>query len=74
MDSNKLYIKCSYYNCEISFAEDYYSSGLKSPPINDKDKYNQILQGLMKTKLFCIKCCQNHATIICMNSKIKIEK
>lgn len=66
-------IKCSYYNCDISFGKDYYSSGLLSPPINNEDKYHQIFEGLMKTRLFCMKCSENHARIICLNSKIKIE-
>jgi hypothetical protein len=74
MENKEEFIKCSYYNCDKSFTKDYYSSGLKTPPINDEDKFYQILEGLMKTRLFCMKCSTNHATIICLNSKIQIEK
>jgi len=70
---NKInFIKCSYYNCDTSFVEEYFSSGLLSHPINEEDKYHQILEGLLKTRIFCIKCSKNHATIICLNSKMKI--
>ena len=74
MENKEEFYKCSYYNCDKSFRKEYRSSGLKSLPINDEDKYHQILEGLAKTRLFCVKCCQNHATIICMNSKIQISK
>jgi hypothetical protein len=74
MENKEEFFKCSYYNCDKSFAKDYFSSGLKSPPINEKDKYHQILEGLLKTRLFCIECSANHATIICLNSKIQIEE
>ena len=73
MDNNKIF-KCSYYNCYFNaFIKDYLSTGLRLPPINDEHKFDQILEGLLKTKLFCIKCSQNHATLICINSQIKIE-
>ena len=74
MENKDEFFKCSYYNCDKSFAKDYFSSGLKSPPINEEDKYHQIIEGLLKTRLFCIKCSTNHATIICLNSKIQIEE
>jgi len=74
MENKNDLLKCSYYKCDISFAKEYYSSGLKLPPINNKDKFDQILEGLLKTRLFCIKCSTNHATIICLNSKIPIEE
>ena len=60
MEKEDIMIKCSYYNCDKSFSKDYFSSGLLSPPINDEDKEHQILEGLMKTRLFCIKCSGNH--------------
>lgn len=31
---NTDYTKCSYYNCDKSFAKEYFSPGLKAPPIN----------------------------------------
>ena len=74
MENKEEMFKCSYYNCDKSFAKDYFSSGLKSPPINDEDKFHQITEGLLKTRLFCIKCSTNHAIIICLNSKIQIEE
>lgn len=74
MENKEEFFKCSYYNCDKSFTKDYRSSGLKTPPINNEDKFHQILEGLMKTRLFCMKCSTNHATIICLNSKIPIEK
>jgi len=74
MDNKETYIKCSYYNCDISFAKEYYSLiGLREPPVLEEYKFSQILEGLLKTRLFCIKCSTNHATIICLNSKIHIE-
>ena len=72
MDKEK-WIKCSHYNCDKSFSEEYHSSGLIKHPIKNEDKYHQIFEGLMSARLFCIKCCDNHAKIICLNSKIKIE-
>jgi hypothetical protein len=74
MENKEEFFKCSYYNCGKSFRKDYLSSGLKTPPINDEDKFHQILEGLMKTRLFCLSCTIKHATIICLNSKIQIEK
>ena len=74
MNNKEEFFKCSYYNCDKSFAKDYFSSGLKSTPINNEDKFHQILEGLVATRLFCMKCSTNHATIICHNSKIRIEE
>ena len=74
MDNKENFIKCSYYNCEKSFSKEYFSSGLISPPICNEDKFHQIFEGLLSTRLFCFKCSTNHATIICINSKIPIEE
>jgi len=74
MENKDEFFKCSYYNCDKSFTKVYFSSGLILPPINDEDKFHQILEGLLKTRLFCIKCSTNHATIICLNSKIPIKE
>ncbi len=73
MENKEQYIKCSYYNCDKSFAPEYFSTGLLLPPIKDEDKYHQLIEGIMKTRMFCMKCSQNHAKLICLNSKIKIE-
>ena len=73
MENKEEFFKCSHYKCDKSFAKDYLSSGLLLSPINEEDKYDQILEGIMKTRMFCMKCSQNHATLICLNSKIKIE-
>ncbi len=70
---NKDFFKCSHYNCNNSFTKEYLSSGLKHHPISDEDKYDKILEGLLKTRIFCMECSTNYATIICLNSKIKIE-
>jgi hypothetical protein len=60
--------KC--YKCDKSFKTEYYSLyELKSPPINDEYMFDQILEELLNTRLFCIKCSTNHATIICLKSK-----
>jgi hypothetical protein len=74
MENKEEFIKCSYYNCSKFFAKEYFSSGLQKPPINDEDKFDQILECIISTRLFCMKCSTNHATIICINSKIQIEK
>lgn len=73
MEKKEEFFKCSYYNCDKSFAKEHFSSGLMSPPINDEDKFFQILEGIVSTRLFCMKCSTNHATIICINSKIPID-
>ena len=73
MKKTEQFIKCSHYKCDKSFSPEYYSSGFILPPINEEDKYFQILEGIMKARMFCMKCSQNHATLICLNSKIKIE-
>lgn len=68
-------IKCSYYNCDNSFTKEYLSylsPGLKSPPLNDEDKFNQIVNGLLQTCLFCMKCSTKHAATICIDSNIPI--
>ena len=71
---NKEKIKCSHYNCNNSFKKEYFSSELESHFISDEDKYDKILEGLLKTRIFCMKCSTNYATIICLNSKIKIKE
>ncbi len=73
MENKECTIKCSHYKCDKSFTSEYFSSGLLLPPINEENKYHQIFEGIMKTRMFCIKCSLNHATLICANSKIKIE-
>ena len=40
----------------------------------DTTKHSKILEAILSTRLFCMKCSQNHAYLICMNSKIPIEE
>ena len=73
MEKTEQYIQCSHYKCDKSFSPEYISyPGLLLPPINEENKYDQILEGMLKTRMFCMKCCENHARLICLNSKIKI--
>ena len=74
MENKEDFITCSYYNCKKSFAKEYFSSGLQKPPMQSEYKFDQILEGILSTRLFCMKCSTNHATIICLNSKIQIEE
>lgn len=71
--SEKLY-KCSNPNCKSIFIENYTSEGLIYPlrPIEENQKYNQIIEALMITRLFCKKCCMDYSKIICINCKIPI--
>jgi hypothetical protein len=72
MEKNELF-KCSYYECGQSFLRNNFPLYTKSPPINDEDKLNLIIDGILITKLFCIKCSINYAISICNNSKISIQ-
>jgi len=73
-EDTKEWLKCSHDNCKIKFDKDFFSSGMPQPPIKDSDKFDAILEGLMQTRLFCMKHATNHAKIICMNSKIPIDE
>ena len=72
MEKTELF-KCSHYECGKSFSRNNYSLNAKVPPINDEDKLEQIIDGILITRLFCFKCSINHAISICRNSKISIE-
>ena len=78
MDHNaQKWIRCSNRNCMIRFAKEYYSIGMSEMselPINEKDKFHVILEGIVSTRLFCMNCSNTHAEIICLNSKIPVEK
>ena len=69
----KEYLTCSTDKCGIQFSKKYTSSGMPSPPVKNDAKFFAITEGLMQTRLFCMKCVTNHATVICKNSKIPIE-
>lgn len=63
--------KCSYFGCTIAFTEADYTCFSKA---KEKDTYQEIMEALMRTKLFCNKCCSKHTTILCLNQKILIEQ
>ena len=72
-DKEECNILCSHNNCKVKFSKNYYSSGFKTKhPIKDDYKFHQILEGILKTRMFCMRCSQKHATIVCMNAKIPI--
>lgn len=67
--------KCSNRNCDYYFPKDYfiiYSKYEKLRPIQ-MDKYEKILDGLMKTELFCLTCSIKQTNIICNNFNISIK-
>jgi len=66
--------KCSFYECSKSFIRKNVSLDGKSRSINDEDKLELIIDGILATNLFCINCSINHAISICKNSKIIIER
>ena len=75
MDYNaQKWIKCSNHNCMVRFSKEYYSIGVSELPVNEKDKFNVILEGIVSTRLFCMNCSNTHAEIICINSKIPVVK
>jgi hypothetical protein len=56
MENKEQYMKCSYYNCEESFLPEYFSTGFILPPIKDENKYQQLMEGIINTKMFCMDC------------------
>jgi hypothetical protein len=46
---------------------------LKQKQINEYEKYEKILDSLIKTELFCISCCVEQTNTISINSKIPIK-
>ena len=71
-------MNCANRNCNINLPPDYFIvhsayEKLKPIQINEYDKYEKILDSLIKTELFCITCCINQSTIICGNCIIPIK-
>jgi hypothetical protein len=60
-------LNCSNRNCNINMQPDYFIVHSKY------EIYEKILNGLMKTELFCITCCVNQTNNICSNSNIPIK-
>jgi len=73
-EETKEWLTCSHYNCRKKFAKEFFSSGMPQSPVKDSDKFHAIMEGIMQTRLFCMKCTTNHARIVCMNSKILIDE
>jgi hypothetical protein len=68
-------------NCKIIMPPDYFIVHLKYEELKLKQKqiiqyeiYEKILDGLIKTELFCITCCIRHTNNICSSSKIPIKE
>jgi len=73
MKENEVF-KCSHYNCGKSFVRTPFPFKTKTPPINDKDKFEEIFEGILITRLFCMDCSITHSIIICHNSNISLEE
>jgi hypothetical protein len=70
--------KCSNRNCDYYFPKDYFITHLKYEKLypkqkNEYEKYEKILDSLIKTELFCISCCIKQTRIICNNFNITIN-
>ena len=68
-------MNCSNRNCNINLTPDYFTvhwayEKLRPKQINDDEKYEKILDSLIKTELFCITCCIKQTDIICSNFNI----
>ena len=70
-------VNCSNRNCNYNMPPDYFTVHwayekikLHRNQINEYDKYEKILDSLIKTELFCITCCIKQSTIICSNFNI----
>lgn len=73
-------LTCSNRNCNINMQPDYFivhseyeKLQQKQKQINEYEIYEKILDGLIKTELFCISCCINQTNIICNNSNIPVK-
>ena len=69
---------CSNHSCNYNIAPDYFISYSKykkthQKKINEYEKYEKILDALIKTELFCIKCCVQNTILICNNSNIPMK-
>jgi hypothetical protein len=72
-------VNCSNRNCNYNIPTDYFINHyayekiqLYQNQINEYDKYEKILDSLIKRELFCITCCVKQCDIIC--SKCIIPK
>lgn len=63
-ENNDDLILCSY--CKNEFIP----SDFKLHSLKNDDKFNKILEGILQTRLFCLKCSRYHTSIICVNSQI----
>jgi len=71
MENKEECFKCSNSKCDKYFTKEHYSLyELKS---SIEDSFDQILEELFKTRLFCIECSINQATIICLKPKKKFK-
>ena len=68
-NNNDCSLTCSHHGCEIKFSKEYYTSD-----DDGSDKCHTIFAKLLSTRLFCMKHCTLHATLICKNSRIQIEE
>ena len=64
-------VNCSNRNCNYDIPPDYFIVHYAYEKIKFKnsecDKYEKILDSLIKTELFCITCCVKQSDIICSN-------
>jgi len=73
-------VTCSNCNCNYIMSPDYFivhAAYEKIKPTHikkDYEKYEKILESLIKTELFCITCCVKNTIIICNNSNIPIRE
>ena len=72
-------VNCSNRNCNYNIPPDYFKvhwayEKIKLCPNkineNENDKYDKIVDSLIKTELFCITCCITQSNIICNNFNI----
>jgi len=66
---------CSNRYCNYYFPKDYFITyskyeEIRPKQINEYEKYEKILDGLMKTELFCLSCSIKQTDIICNNFNI----
>jgi hypothetical protein len=69
-------VKCANRNCCCDMAPDYFNIHLScnKKMKYEKTNYEKILDCFIKTELFCISCCINHANITCSNSNIQLKE
>jgi len=62
---------CSYCKTEFIPSNLFSQTPL---PLKKEDKFNQILDCILQSGLFCSKCSRYHTSIICVNSQIPFPK